>query len=92
METRERLEAGYARERGPILAWLEQRLGAEALEALYTAIELLPAEQRSVIVAQAIRGETFASISKTTGIPIETLAARKRYALAKLKAALAEYA
>ena len=174
METRERLEAGYARERGPILAWLEKRLGTEAaedvlhdvvvrslanldsmeplrdigswlwrsarnavidawrtrarhaaagettfsaaddagfdgfvddalrsahdeaersdaLEALYAAIELLPAEQRSVIIAQAIRGETFASISKTTGIPVETLAARKRYALAKLRTALAEY-
>lgn len=175
METRERLDAGYRRERGPILAWLEERLGAEAaedalhdvvvrslanldsmeplrdigswlwrsarnavidawrsrarhaaagetalgaaaddigfdgfiddalrsahdeaeraeaLEALYAAIETLPPEQRSVIVAQAIRGETFASISKTTGIPIETLAARKRYALAKLRTALADY-
>jgi len=32
METKERLEAGYLRERGPILAWLEQRLGADAAE------------------------------------------------------------
>ncbi|MBU0927591.1 MAG: sigma-70 family RNA polymerase sigma factor [Spirochaetes bacterium] len=64
---------------------------AETLEALYAAIDALPAEQRYIVVAQAIRGETFASVSARTGTPVETLAARKRYATAKLRAALADY-
>jgi len=64
---------------------------AELLEALYGAIEALPPEQGAVIVAQAIRGESFASISKRTGVAIDTLAARKRYALARLRVAMTEY-
>jgi RNA polymerase sigma factor (sigma-70 family) len=60
----------------------------ELLTALERAVESLPAEQREVIVAQVLNGETFKSISERTGTPIETLAARKRYALAKLRRAL----
>lgn len=63
----------------------------ELLGALAAAIDALPAEQRQVVVAQAIEGETFAHLSTRTGIAPETLAARKRYALAKLRTALAEY-
>lgn len=64
---------------------------AELLEALYAAIDGLPDGQRDVIVAQSIRGETFASMSARTGVPLETLAARKRYAIRKLRAALSDY-
>lgn len=170
METNERLAESYRRERGPLLAWMASRLGAEEAEdalhdvvarslanldameplrdvgawlwraarnavvdawrkrsrrasagesdvddfdllvdaalrgapeeaeraellaALYGAIEALPPEQGAVIVAQAIRGETFASISKRTGIAVETLAARKRYAVDKLRSSLGDYA
>jgi len=63
----------------------------EVLEALAAAIEDLPPEQREVILAQALEGETFASISGRTGISIETLAARKRYALAKIRESLEEF-
>lgn len=63
----------------------------ELLGALSQAIDALPAEQREVVVAQAIEGETFAHLSERTGVAIETLAARKRYALAKLRSALADY-
>lgn len=63
----------------------------ELLSVLSWSIEDLPASQRDVILAQALHGETFQSISKRTGVPIETLAARKRYALARLKAALSPY-
>ena len=65
---------------------------AELLEALYAAIDALPAPQRDVVVDQAIRGETFASISARTGVAPETLAARKRYALARLRASLDDFA
>jgi RNA polymerase sigma-70 factor (ECF subfamily) len=60
----------------------------ELLSALARAIESLPEEQRDVIVAQGLSGETFQSISERTGVKIETLAARKRYALAKLRDSL----
>ena len=61
-------------------------------EDMYAAIDALPAPQRDVIVDQAIRGETFASISARTGVAPETLAARKRYALARLRASLDDFA
>ena len=63
----------------------------ELLEALEDAVAGLPLEQREVIIAQGLNGETFASLSARTGVPAETLAARKRYALAKLRRALEEF-
>jgi len=61
----------------------------EVLSALIRAIDRLPAEQKAVIVAQSLDGETFRSLSRRTGIPAETLAARKRYALARLRESMA---
>jgi RNA polymerase sigma factor (sigma-70 family) len=75
-------------------AWREAYDGVEEdelLEALDEAIGRLPPDQREVIVAQGLNGETFASISARTGVPVETLAARKRYALAKLRKALEDF-
>ena len=63
----------------------------ELLSALARAIEALPGEQRDVIVAQGLSGETFQAISERTGTKVETLAARKRYALAKLRDSLDSY-
>lgn len=63
----------------------------ETLAALADAIAELPREQREVIVSQAISGETFQAMSDRTGIAIDTLAARKRHALVRLRTALAEY-
>jgi RNA polymerase sigma factor (sigma-70 family) len=61
---------------------------AEMLTALEIAIEALPAQQREVIRAQALGGVGFRELAKTTGAPIDTLMARKRYAIRKLAAAL----
>ncbi len=63
----------------------------EILAALARAIDGLPDEQREVIVAQSINGESFRSIAERTGVPADTLAGRKRYALAKLRQTLADY-
>jgi RNA polymerase sigma factor (sigma-70 family) len=64
-------------------------LESEALlDALQAAIEALPAEQASVLRAQALEGESFASISRRTGISEDTLASRKRYAIAAIAKAL----
>lgn len=58
------------------------------IEELYNAIDELPDAQREVILRQAIGEETFREISADTGIPLNTLLARKRYAVAALKARL----
>lgn len=60
----------------------------EMLAALDVAIEALPAPQREVIRAQALGGVGFKELSEKTGLPIDTLTARKRYAVRKLAAAL----
>jgi RNA polymerase sigma factor (sigma-70 family) len=55
------------------------------LEAIMDAIEELPVEQRSVIIMQSIEGLTFREIAAIEGISINTLIARKRYAVAFLR-------
>jgi RNA polymerase sigma factor (sigma-70 family) len=56
--------------------------------ALNSAIRALPAEQRKVVEAQVFGGLTFREIAESTGESIDTLTARKRYALQKLSRAL----
>jgi RNA polymerase sigma factor (sigma-70 family) len=60
----------------------------EMLTALEVAIEALPAPQREVIRAQALGGIGFRELAEKTGVSIDTLMARKRYAIRKLAAAL----
>ena len=60
----------------------------EMLAALEVAIEALPSTQREVIRAQALGGVGFRELAEKTGVSIDTLMARKRYAMRKLAAAL----
>jgi RNA polymerase sigma factor (sigma-70 family) len=60
----------------------------EMLTALEVAIEALPAPQRQVIRAQALGEVGFRELAEATGVSIDTLMARKRYAIRKLAAAL----
>ena len=60
----------------------------EILAALEIAIDALPAAQRQVIRAQALGGVGFRELAGATGVSIDTLMARKRYAIRKLAAAL----
>lgn len=57
-------------------------------EALNTALRALPAAQRRVVEAQVFGGLTFREIAEATGESIDTLTARKRYALRNLTRAL----
>lgn len=61
---------------------LEQQ---ELLSVLRGAIQKLPPEQKEVITSQLINDETFSELSARTGVSINTLAARKRYALATIR-------
>ncbi len=58
---------------------------AVLLEELDAAIDELPAEQREVFVAHEIDDRSFKEISRATGIGINTLLSRKRYAVLQLR-------
>jgi RNA polymerase sigma factor (sigma-70 family) len=66
----------------------DQLLRNEIHAALDVAIGALPAPQREVIRAQALGEVGFRELAEATGVSIDTLMARKRYAIRKLAAAL----
>lgn len=55
------------------------------LEELALAIEDLPGEQRAVFVAHELEGRSFKEIAAETGTNMNTLLARKRYAVLRLR-------
>ena len=58
------------------------------VDAMNDALRALPPPQRQVVEAQVFGGLTFREIAEQTGESIDTLTARKRYALRKLSQAL----
>ncbi|HWB32528.1 MAG TPA: sigma-70 family RNA polymerase sigma factor [Acidobacteriaceae bacterium] len=60
------------------------------LEELDDAIAELPENQRTVFVAHEILGRSFKEIAEETGVSINTLLARKRYAVLHLRKRLKE--
>lgn len=55
------------------------------LEELELAIHELPAAQRAVFVAHEVEGKSFKEIAAATGVGVNTLLARKRYAVLRLR-------
>lgn len=55
------------------------------LEELDAALEDLPGEQRDIFVAHEIEGRSFKELSEATGVSINTLLSRKRYAMLQLR-------
>jgi RNA polymerase sigma factor (sigma-70 family) len=49
------------------------------------ALDELPAEQREAFVAHEIEGLSFKQISARTGVSVNTLISRKRYAVLHLR-------
>ena len=58
------------------------------LEELTEALAQLPAEQREVFVAHELEGRSFKEMAAATGVSVNTLLARKRYAVLRLRARL----
>jgi len=58
------------------------------IDALEDAIDELPEEQRAVFIAHEIEGSSFKEMADETGININTLLARKRYAVRYLRGRL----
>ena len=69
---------------GPEAQYARRRL----LDALQQALAELPENQREVFVAHEIEGLSFKELAAQTGAPINTLLARKRYAVLQLRSRL----
>jgi RNA polymerase sigma factor (sigma-70 family) len=61
---------------------------AALLETLQDALDELPPNQRDVFIAHELEGCTFKDMAAQTGVAINTLLARKRYAVLHLRARL----
>jgi RNA polymerase sigma factor (sigma-70 family) len=70
-----------AADAGPEAAYLRN----EMLEELELALAELPEAQRSVFIAHEIQGRSFKELSRETGVSINTLLSRKRYAVLHLR-------
>lgn len=55
------------------------------LEELELAIEELPEEQRAVFVGHELEGRSFKEMAAATGVSVNTLLSRKRYAVLHLR-------
>jgi RNA polymerase sigma factor (sigma-70 family) len=55
------------------------------LDELELAVQELPAEQREVFVAHELEGRSFKSMAEETGVSVNTLLSRKRYAVLRLR-------
>jgi RNA polymerase sigma factor (sigma-70 family) len=64
------------------------RLLAESMQA---ALAELPAAQREVFIAHELEGRSFKSLAAESGVGINTLLARKRYAVLHLRSRLRDF-
>jgi RNA polymerase sigma factor (sigma-70 family) len=55
------------------------------LEEMEIALEELPEEQREVFIAHELEGRSFKDLSAETGVSVNTLLSRKRYAVLHLR-------
>jgi RNA polymerase sigma factor (sigma-70 family) len=66
---------------GPEAAYARQVL----LQELDAALDELPDEQRDVFIAHEVEGHSFKELAEDTGLSINTLLARKHYAVVRLR-------
>ena len=58
------------------------------MQRLAAALEELPAEQREVFIAHELEGKSFKSLAAESGVALNTLLSRKRYAVLHLRSRL----
>jgi len=66
---------------GPEAAYTRKLL----IDELEVAVGELPEEQRAVFVAHELEGKSFKEIAAATGVSLNTLLSRKRYAVLRLR-------
>lgn len=69
----------------------EVLLRSAMLEGLEDALDELPDEQRQVFFAHEVEGQSFKEIAEETGVAMNTLLSRKRYAVLHLRKRLHEF-
>ncbi|MFL5298483.1 MAG: RNA polymerase sigma factor [Phenylobacterium sp.] len=74
----------------PGLSPLEQVQSRERAREIVNAVEALPLEQRGALVLFAEAGLSLEEIGEVTGVGVETVKSRLRYARAKLRQSLAD--
>jgi len=62
-----------------------QSLRVDLFDALQSALDELPSEQRAVFIAHELEGRSFKEISAETGVAVNTLLSRKRYAVLAMR-------
>lgn len=72
---------------GPEAAYARTML----LQELQSALEALPASQREVFIAHELEGVSFKDMAAQSGVAINTLLARKRYAVLSLRRRLQDF-
>lgn len=70
-----------SRDAGPQAAYARSLL----VEELDAALDELPDEQRSVFIAHELEGRSFKELASETGVSVNTLLSRKRYAVLHLR-------
>ncbi len=65
-------------------------VGAQVERDIRALIELLPSEQREVVMMRYFSGQSFKEIAKQTGVSINTALGRMRYALINLRKLIKE--
>jgi len=60
------------------------------LDALEEAVAALPPEQRAVFIGHEVEGRSFKEMAAATGVSVNTLLSRKRYAVLRLRARLGD--
>jgi len=55
------------------------------VDELEAALDELPPEQREVFIAHELEGRSFKEIAAATGVSVNTLLSRKRYAVLRLR-------
>jgi RNA polymerase sigma factor (sigma-70 family) len=65
-----------------------EAMRAVLLAEIEAALAALPREQREVFIAQELDGLTFRELAERSGVSINTLLSRKRYAVRQLRAHL----
>ena len=81
----ERLDAGELWLESLDLGPDEELERGELLDVIAATIAELPQEQRDVFVAHEIDGRSFKELSATSGVGVNTLLSRKRYAVQHLR-------
>jgi RNA polymerase sigma factor (sigma-70 family) len=66
----------------------DRYLRSRVMEEFNEALGNLPKEQRELFIKQELEGQSFKEIAEESGVPINTLLSRKRYAVLGLRARL----